>query len=68
MTDMPDTTLTSDPSHDAPRRARRRRRRLLHAGEPIARHQGARRPDRRALGTRKFEARLVNPSNRRKLS
>ena len=39
-----------------------------HRGRPDRRHQGAERPDRRASGpTRKFEAKLVNPANRRKL-
>ena len=49
MTDMPDTTLTSDPSHDAPGEPRRRRRRLLHARRADPRHQGPRGADRRAL-------------------
>src|SRR6478609_5395112 len=64
MTDMPDTTLTSDPSHDEPGD---------HAagyytpGEPIADTKAPKGPIDERWQTRKFEARLVNPSNRRKL-
>src|SRR5688572_17950643 len=69
MTDMPDTTLTSDPSHDAP----------LHVdtddavdyytpGSPIADTKAPTGPIDERWQTRKFEARLVNPANRRKLS
>ena len=68
MTDMPDTTLTFDPSARPPPDEHVDDAAGYYTpGEPIARHQGARRPDRRALETRKFEARLVNPANRRKL-
>ena len=49
MTDMPDTTTTAPESAVGAGGVRRRRRRLLHAGRPDPRHQGARRPARGAL-------------------
>src|SRR6478736_4824226 len=57
MTDMPDTTLTGDPSHDAPAEHLDDAAGYYTPGDPI---------DQR-WQTRKFEARLVNPANRRKL-
>ena len=68
MTDMPDTTNTFDSSHTAPRRGARRRRRLLLDGDPIADTKAPGGPIDERWSKRKFEARLVNPANRRKLS
>jgi succinate dehydrogenase / fumarate reductase flavoprotein subunit len=68
MTDMPDTTLTSDPSHaveghpvtdDAAG--------YYTPGSPIKDTKAPDGPIADRWQTRKFEARLVNPANRRKL-
>ncbi len=68
MTDMPDTTLTSDPSHDAPGVHNDDAYGYYTPGDPIADTKAPGGPIDERWQTRKFEARLVNPSNRRKLS
>jgi succinate dehydrogenase / fumarate reductase flavoprotein subunit len=68
MTDMPDTTLTSDPSHDSPGDHGDDAAGYYTPGEPIADTKAPGGPIDERWSTRKFEARLVNPSNRRKLS
>src|SRR6478735_8409383 len=67
MTDMPDTTLTGDPSHDAPADHGDDAAGYYTPGEPIADTKAPKGPIDERWQTRKFEARLVNPSNRRKL-
>ncbi len=67
MTDMPDTTLTSDPSHDGPADHGDDAAGYYTPGEPIADTKSPGGPIDERWQTRKFEARLVNPSNRRKL-
>jgi succinate dehydrogenase / fumarate reductase flavoprotein subunit len=68
MTDMPDTTLTSDPSYDAPGDYHDDAAGYYTPGDPIADTKAPGGPIDQRWSTRKFEARLVNPSNRRKLS
>src|SRR3954468_19285632 len=68
MTDMPDTTLTSDPSHDAPADHGDDAAGYYVPGSPLADTKSPGGPVAERWSTRKFEARLVNPSNRRKLS
>jgi succinate dehydrogenase / fumarate reductase flavoprotein subunit len=68
MTDMPDTTLTSDPSHDSPGDHGDDAAGYYTPGDPIADTKAPGGPIEERWSTRKFEARLVNPSNRRKLS
>ena len=69
MTDMPDTTLTSHPSHDAPLGgATDDAAGYYTPGAPIADTKAPGGPIAERWNTRKFEARLVNPANRRKLS
>jgi succinate dehydrogenase / fumarate reductase flavoprotein subunit len=68
MTDMPDTTLTSDPSHDAPGHGRDDAAGYYALGDPIRDTKAPAGPIAERWSTRKFEARLVNPANRRKLS
>lgn len=67
MTDMPDTTLTSDPSHDAPGEPADDAAGYYTPGDPIRDTKAPEGPISERWQTRKFEARLVNPSNRRKL-
>src|SRR5690348_6135457 len=67
MTDMPDTTLTSDPSHDEPGDHGDDAAGYYTPGEPIQDTKAPKGPIDERWQTRKFEARLVNPSNRRKL-
>ena len=67
MTDMPDTTLTSDPSHDAPGDFVDDAAGYYTPGEAIRDTKAPGGPIAERWNTRKFEARLVNPSNRRKL-
>ena len=67
MTDMPDTTLTPDPSHDAPGAHGDDAAGYYRPGDPIADAKAPGGPISERWSTRKFEARLVNPSNRRKL-
>ena len=69
MTDMPDTTLTSDPSHESPLGDHSDDAAGYYTlGEPIADTKAPAGPIDERWATRKFEARLVNPANRRKLS
>jgi succinate dehydrogenase / fumarate reductase flavoprotein subunit len=69
MTDMPDTTLTSDPSHDEPAAGLYDDAAGYYvAGDPIRDTKAPDGPIAERWQTRKFEARLVNPANRRKLS
>ncbi len=69
MTDMPDTTLTSDRSHDEPSPGQYDDAAGYYtAGDPIADKKAPDGPIDERWQTRKFEARLVNPANRRKLS
>ncbi|MBB3041635.1 succinate dehydrogenase / fumarate reductase flavoprotein subunit [Nocardioides soli] len=67
MTDMPDTTLTGDPSHDAPAEHGDDAAGYYTPGEPIRDTKAPEGPIDERWQTRKFEARLVNPANRRKL-
>lgn len=67
MTDMPDTTLTSDPSHDAPGDHADDAAGYYTPGAPIGDTKAPDGPISERWSTRKFEARLVNPANRRKL-
>ncbi|MFC5493927.1 fumarate reductase/succinate dehydrogenase flavoprotein subunit [Nocardioides caricicola] len=64
---MPDTTLTSDPSHDAPGEPADDAAGYYTPGDPIRDTKAPEGPISERWQTRKFEARLVNPSNRRKL-
>ena len=68
MTDMPDTTLTCDPSHhaDAARRPTTPPA-TTRPATPIADTKAPGGPIDERWDTRKFEARIVNPANRRKL-
>ena len=69
MTDMPDTTLTSDPSHDAPLPVDTDDADGYYTpGTPLVDTKAPQGPISERWQTRKFEARLVNPANRRKLS
>ncbi len=68
MTEFPDTTTTSDPSHDAPGEHGDDAAGYYTPGEPIADTKAPGGPISERWSTRKFEARLVNPANRRKLS
>jgi succinate dehydrogenase flavoprotein subunit len=68
MTDMPDTTLTGDPSHDAPADHGDDAAGYYTPGDPIRDTKAPEGPIDERWQTRKFEARLVNPANRRKLS
>lgn len=67
MTDMPDTTLTGDPSHDAPADHGDDAAGYYTPGDPIRDTKAPEGPIDERWQTRKFEARLVNPANRRKL-
>jgi succinate dehydrogenase flavoprotein subunit len=67
MTDMPDTTLTGDPSHDSPAEHGDDAAGYYTPGDPIADTKAPGGPIDERWQTRKFEARLVNPANRRKL-
>ncbi|WP_243056862.1 fumarate reductase/succinate dehydrogenase flavoprotein subunit [Nocardioides sp. SR21] len=64
---MPDTTLTGDPSHDAPGEPADDAAGYYTPGDPIRDTKAPEGPIADRWQTRKFEARLVNPSNRRKL-
>ncbi|MCW2787217.1 MAG: fumarate reductase/succinate dehydrogenase flavoprotein subunit [Marmoricola sp.] len=69
MTDMPDTTLTSHPSHDSPLEVDTDDAVDYYTpGAPIGDTKAPDGPINERWQTRKFEARLVNPANRRKLS
>jgi succinate dehydrogenase / fumarate reductase flavoprotein subunit len=69
MTDMPDTTTTSDPSHHAPIGEHPDDAAGYYApGAPVSDRKAPDGPIDERWQTRKFEARLVNPANRRKLS
>jgi len=65
--DMPDTTLVPDPSHDAPGDGSDDAFGYYTPGEPITDIKAPAGPIDERWQTRKFEARLVNPANRRKL-
>src|SRR3954466_1001611 len=67
MTDMPDTTLTGDPSHDAPADHGDDAAGYYTPGDPIRDTKAPAGPIAERWQTRKFEAKLVNPANRRKL-
>src|SRR6476619_5730350 len=68
MTEFPDTTTTSDPSHDAPGEHGDDAAGYYTPGAPIGDTKAPGGPISDRWSTRKFEARLVNPANRRKLS
>ena len=69
MTDMPDTTLTGGRSHNVPAPAEYDDASGYYvAGDAIADAKAPAGPIEERWQTRKFEARLVNPANRRKLS
>src|SRR4249919_520574 len=65
--DMPDTTLVPDPSHDAPGDGSDDAFGYYTPGAPLFDTKAPSGPIDQRWQTRKFEARLVNPSNRRKL-
>jgi succinate dehydrogenase / fumarate reductase flavoprotein subunit len=65
--DMPDTTLVPDPSHDAPGDVSDDAFGYYTPGAPITDTKAPAGPIDQRWQTRKFEARLVNPANRRKL-
>jgi succinate dehydrogenase / fumarate reductase, flavoprotein subunit len=68
MTDMPDTTLTGDPSHDQPSPGSYDDAAGYYTlGDPLVDAKAPEGPIADRWQTRKFEARLVNPANRRKL-
>jgi succinate dehydrogenase / fumarate reductase flavoprotein subunit len=68
MTDMPDTTLTSDPSHVAIGHPESDDAAGYYTpGSPLVDTKAPAGPIDERWQTRKFEARLVNPANRRKL-
>ncbi|WP_028635674.1 fumarate reductase/succinate dehydrogenase flavoprotein subunit [Nocardioides sp. URHA0032] len=64
---MPDTTLTGDPSHDAPGQHGDDAAGYYTPGSPLLDTKAPDGPIDQRWQTRKFEARLVNPANRRKL-
>jgi succinate dehydrogenase / fumarate reductase flavoprotein subunit len=69
MTDMPDTTTTSDPSYHEPAHTESDDAAGYYVlGEPLTDAKAPGGPIDERWSTRKFEARLVNPANRRKLS
>jgi succinate dehydrogenase / fumarate reductase, flavoprotein subunit len=69
MTDMPDTTLTSDPSYHADSAEESDDASGYYVpGEPLTDTKAPDGPIAERWSTRKFEARLVSPTNRRKLS
>jgi succinate dehydrogenase / fumarate reductase flavoprotein subunit len=69
MTDMPDTTLTSDPSHAGSGHPETDDAAGYYTpGSPLADTKAPGGPIADRWQTRKFEARLVNPANRRKLN
>ncbi|HEX7716526.1 MAG TPA: FAD-binding protein, partial [Marmoricola sp.] len=65
---MPDTTTTSDPSYHEPGDATDDAAGYYVPGAPISDTKAPGGPIDERWSTRKFEARLVNPANRRKLS
>ena len=68
MTDMPDTTLTHHESKDTPGHGTDDAAGYYTPGAPLADTKAPDGPIDERWDTRKFEARLVNPANRRKLS
>ena len=69
MTDMPDTTITFDPSHTrADDEEYDDAAGYYVDGDPIADTKAPGGPLEERWGTRKFEARIANPANRRRLS
>src|SRR6187551_3896490 len=69
MTDMPDTTLTSDPSYHEPAPGESDDAVGYYVpGAPIRDAKAPGGPIDERWSTRKFKAKLVNPANRRKLS
>ena len=68
MTDMPDTTLTGDPSHDAPGHHGDDAAGYYTPGEPIQDTKAPGGPIETRWDSRRFEAKLVNPANKRKLT
>jgi succinate dehydrogenase / fumarate reductase flavoprotein subunit len=69
MTDMPDTTLTPDPSHVAEGHPVSDDAAGYYTpGSPLADTKAPAGPIAERWQTRKFEAKLVNPANRRKLN
>src|SRR5687767_13847450 len=69
MTDMPDTTLTSDPSHHMDSEQETDDAAGYYtAGDPIQDTKAPGGPIDERWDTRQFEARIANPANRRRLS
>ena len=69
MTDMPDTTLTSDPSHHADSEQETDDAAGFYTpGAPIQDTKAPQGPIDERWDTRQFEARIANPANRRRLS
>ncbi len=66
--EMPDTTTTADPSQDTPAEMTDDAAGYYSPGEPIVDAKAPTGPIADRWQDRKFEARLVNPSNRRKLN
>src|SRR3954465_2835096 len=68
MTDMPDTTFTSDPSHHEDTQETDDAADYYTPGDAIAENKAPGGPIDERWGTRQFEARIANPANRRRLS
>ncbi len=66
--EMPDTTTHADPSKDSPAEMTDDAEGFYTPGEPLVDTKAPQGPIAGRWQDRKFEARLVNPSNRRKLS
>lgn len=66
--EMPDTTTAAEPSQDTPAEMTDDAAGYYTPGDPIADAKAPTGPIAERWQDRKFEARLVNPSNRRKLS
>ncbi|WP_395696201.1 fumarate reductase/succinate dehydrogenase flavoprotein subunit [Nocardioides sp.] len=64
---MPDTTLTGDPSYHAPAEHGDDAAGYYTPGDPLFDTKAPQGPIDERWSTRKFDARLVNPANRRKL-
>ncbi len=68
MTDMPDTTLTGNPSHHLDTEETDDAAGYYQPGDPIRDTKAPGGPLEEKWGTRQFEARIANPANRRRLS
>ena len=68
MTDMPDTTLTGNPSHHLDAEETDDAAGYYQPGDPIRDTKAPGGPLEEKWNTRQFEARIANPANRRRLS